>query len=84
MSKWCKRCGKCCIIFDTNINKWIDCKYLRSITGAQKLTYCEIYKTRNGKDLGFNFSCQKRSKLKFNIPGCAYNQKHLNIHPAYK
>lgn len=75
----CKKCGKCCIIYNYIKQTWVSCPYLDN-----KTLLCTIYKKRLGKYLGFGFTCEKRKDLKFNIPDCPYNRKGLKTHPAYK
>lgn len=80
MKAECKRCGKCCVVY--NGKNWEDCQFL--VRDGLKHTYCMGYTKRIGRDLGYGFVCGYRKDLHFNIPGCPYNKKGLNIHPAYK
>jgi hypothetical protein len=75
----CRRCGKCCILF--NGEKWIECPYL--FHTSRKITLCTIYSRRLGKQIGYGYVCNRRKNLKYNIPECPYNKKGLKTHPAY-
>lgn len=75
----CKRCGKCCIIFNKKKEKWIKCPFLY----AHLNNLCIIYKARIGAHLGHKAVCGYRKDLHFNIPGCPYNKDEYKTHPAY-
>jgi len=77
----CKRCGRCCVVFDEKNNSWKDCPYLvRYFDGT---TFCIIYRHRVGAIVGKNQICKKRVQIKYNYPGCPYNSRY-DLHPAYK
>lgn len=76
----CKRCGKCCVVFNYNNNLWEPCKHLRGNIGDK--TRCTIYPDRLGTYLGSLTWCKKRFELPYDIPGCPYNTGKP-VHPAY-
>jgi hypothetical protein len=72
----CLRCGKCC---DEHIKKdgvivstGKKCPYM--IRLANNKTICRIYANRLGHETQPGSKCHMRTDLKFNIPGCPYNQ----------
>jgi len=73
----CKKCGKCCIVFDKKNERWIKCPFLN------KDNLCIIYKVRIGAHLGHKAVCGYRKDLHYNIPGCPYNMSDYMTHPAY-
>ena len=77
----CKRCGKCCLVFNWDTQQWQDCKHLIRVDDGK--TYCDIYDHRIGTDIGYGFVCLKPYEWFYNIPGCPYNIKGRPIHPAF-
>ena len=82
MSKYkeCIRCGKCCIVWDKEQQKWVDCKYLEHISKTK--TRCKIYYRRLGTPLGAGFICVPRSNTPYDYPDCPLNTGKP-LHPAY-
>ena len=76
----CKRCGRCCVVFDFKNHLWKDCKYLRRLNNDT--TFCSIYSRRLDKHLGDFQICIKRNKVEYDFPKCPYNRGY-NLHPAY-
>ena len=77
----CKRCGRCCIVYDKTTDSWKDCPYLvRYFDGR---TFCSIYRNRYGAIVGENQICKKREQIKYSYPDCPYNCGY-DLHPAYK
>jgi hypothetical protein len=75
----CRKCAKCCVIFNYIKQIWIPCPYL-----DLKTNLCTIYKKRLGTYLGYGFTCGLRKHLPYNIPDCPYNKKRRRIHPKYR
>ena len=82
--KLCKRCGKCCLVFNpTSCNKgfFADCKWL--IRYQDGTTRCSIYAHRLGAKIGYEQYCQKREDVLQNWPDCPYNKIGYDTHPYY-
>ena len=77
----CKRCGKCCVVYNFKKELWEDCKFLGKRN--DDTTFCYIYRYRLGKHLGFFTICIKRKDSEYDYPNCPYNNGK-DIHPAYK
>jgi len=73
----CKRCGKCCVIYNPFTGSWEPCKYLAD--GNE----CLIYNDRIGKEIGYGFVCLHHKNWIWDIPGCTYFTGKKPIHPAY-
>lgn len=73
----CNNCGKCCILFDRNKQKWVICPYRDPVEKK-----CKIYPHRIGTYLGNGFVCNYRANTPFDFPDCPYNT-NKPIHPAY-
>jgi len=78
----CKRCGKCCIVWDGA--SWVDCKWLiryLPLRGAD-VCGCVIYKHRVYSIIGKSQYCNLRSRVPYDFPECPFNAGK-GLHPHY-
>ena len=74
----CRRCGKCCIIFNPKKQKWELCHYNEPLNNHK----CSIYSHRLGRYVGYGHVCVERKNTPFDYPDCPKNEGKP-LHPAY-